>query len=414
MKKLPSIIWLLSGGLFFVGAGQAVVFITIPPLARDLGLTEIQIGTIFASSALAWMIFSPYWGRLSDRIGRKVVVLVGLLGCAVSLILFSTALNMGTSNILLGWKLLAVLILARMINGVLGSATRPAAGAWIADVTDLNERSAGYGRLNSGFSLGRIVGPAMAGFLLLVSHTLPFYIFSLGLLLMALVLVRQPIKSKILKFKKEESKLKLFDDSVWPFIAVAACMGLCNATLVQTSSFYFQDIITPEASNPITFASIGFMFVAFGSLVGQLLVADKLRISPGSLVRYGTLVSAISLFCIFLSHSLTAIYISLFLVGFGQGTQSTGLSAALSLSVGQENQGKANGFMGMIMPIGHVVSPLVVMPLYMVSPEYPYLLGSCIMFLMLIFIQINSRHKWIRKKGYRQVNLSSNQAVEEA
>ena len=53
MKKLPSIIWFLSGGLFFVGAGQAVVFITIPPLARDLGLTEIQTGTIFASSALA-------------------------------------------------------------------------------------------------------------------------------------------------------------------------------------------------------------------------------------------------------------------------------------------------------------------------------------------------------------------------
>ena len=162
MKKLTSIIWFLSGGLFFVGAGQAVVFITIPPLARDLGLTEIQTGTIFASSALAWMIFSPYWGRLSDRIGRKTVVLVGLLGCALSLILFSTALNMGTSNILLGWKLLAVLIIARMVNGILGSATRPAAGAWIADVTDLNERSAGYGRLNSGFSAGRIVGPAIA------------------------------------------------------------------------------------------------------------------------------------------------------------------------------------------------------------------------------------------------------------
>ena len=119
MKKLPSIIWLLSGGLFFVGAGQSVVFITIPPLARDLGLSEIQTGSIFASSALAWMLFSPYWGKLSDRIGRKIVVLVGLLGCALSLILFSSALTLGTSNILFGWKLLAVLILARMVNGIL-------------------------------------------------------------------------------------------------------------------------------------------------------------------------------------------------------------------------------------------------------------------------------------------------------
>ena len=47
------------------------IFITIPPLARDLGLSEIQIGSIFASSALAWMILSLFWGKLSDRIGRK-------------------------------------------------------------------------------------------------------------------------------------------------------------------------------------------------------------------------------------------------------------------------------------------------------------------------------------------------------
>ena len=176
MRKLPSIVWLLSSGLFFVGAGQAVVFITIPPLARDLGLSEIQTGIIFASSALAWMVFSPYWGKLSDRIGRKLIVVIGLLGCACSLILFSSALTLGTSEILIGWKLLAILILARMINGILGSATRPGAGAWVADVTNLEERGAGYGRLNSGFSAGRIVGPAIAGFLLVISYTLPFYI----------------------------------------------------------------------------------------------------------------------------------------------------------------------------------------------------------------------------------------------
>ena len=61
MSKLPSIIWLLSGGLFFVGAGQSVVFITIPPLARDLGLSEVETGSIFAVSALAWMLRRPNW-----------------------------------------------------------------------------------------------------------------------------------------------------------------------------------------------------------------------------------------------------------------------------------------------------------------------------------------------------------------
>ncbi len=413
MKKLPSIIWLLSGGLFFVGAGQSVVFITIPPLARDLGLSEIQTGSIFASSALAWMLFSPYWGKLSDRIGRKIVVLVGLLGCALSLILFSSALTLGTSNILFGWKLLAVLILARLINGILGSATRPAAGAWIADVTSLDERGGGYGRLNSGFSAGRIVGPALAGFLLLISYTLPFYIFSLGLLITTLVLLKRPGGNKDPKVLAEKGNLKMFDNRVWPFLLVGACLGLCNAALVQTTSFYFQDVITPSAANPITFASIGFMLAAFGSILGQLLIADRLRISPGSLLRYGTLISGISFLGISQSDSLTSIYISLLLFGLGQGTLGTGLAAALSLSVGHTNQGKANGFMGMTMPIGHVISPFIAMPLYMISPEYPYLLGCTAMFMTLIFVQVNVRHKWIRHKGYRKVTLDPNQSVEE-
>ena len=413
MKKLPPIIFLLSGGLFFVGAGQSVVFITIPPLARDLGLSEVQTGIIFASSAFAWMVFSPYWGKLSDRIGRKLVVLIGLLGCALSLVLFSTALTLGTSNTLLGWKLLTVLILARMINGILGSATRPASGAWIADVTDPEERGGGYGRLNSGFSAGRIVGPAIAGFLLLISYTLPFYIFSLGLLLTTLVLLKQPGGNKDSKVSLEKGDLKLFDDRVWPFLLVGACLGVCNAALVQTTSFYFQDVITPSAPNPITYASMGFMVAAFGSILGQLLIADRLRISPGSLLRYGVLICGLSFLGISQSDSLTSIYISLFLSGFGQGILSTGIAAAISLSVGPKNQGKANGFMGMIMPIGHVISPLVAMPLYMISPEYPYFLGSSAMFMMLLFIHVNSRHKWIRDKGYRRVSLEPPQSVEE-
>ena len=414
MNKLPSIIWLLSGGLFFVGAGQSVVFITIPPLARDLGLSEVETGSIFAISALAWMLFSPYWGKLSDQLGRKIIVIVGLLGCAVSLILFSSALSLGTSGILLGWKLLVVLILARMINGVLGSATRPGSGAWVADVTNQEQRSAGFGRLNAGFSAGRIAGPAIAGFLLVFSYTLPFYIFSIGLLLISVMLLKQPSAELNKKEEALVSDLKLTDSRVWPFLIIGISLGICNAALVQTSSFYFLDVIVPSAPNPIAYASVGFMLAAFGSIIGQLLIADKLRVSPGSLIRYGTFLMAVALLCISFSKTLNLIYFSLFLFGLGQGTQSTGLSAALSLSVGKHHQGKANGFMGMVIPVGHIFSPVIAMPLYMVSPNYPYLLGFLVMLFSLLFIQFNRQHKWIRKKSYKRVKLEETQSLEEA
>ena len=79
-----------------------------------------------------------------------------------------------------------------------------------------------------------------------------------------------------------------------------------------------------------------------------------------------------------------------------------GISSSLSLSVGKEYQGVAGGFLGMVIPIGHVISPLISMPLYMLNPSLPYLLGAALMLLASIFIFFNKRHKWIRDKNYRE------------
>ena len=176
-EKLPNTIWILAAGLLCVGAGQTLVFITIPPVARDLGLTEVQIGSIFATSAVAWMILSPVWGKLSDSIGRKKVVTVGLLGFAISLMLFSFTISLGQEGFFTGYVLLFLLISARLLNGIFGSATRPSSGGWIADISSIESRSRAFARLDSGFSMGRILGPAIAGILLLISYTAPFFFF---------------------------------------------------------------------------------------------------------------------------------------------------------------------------------------------------------------------------------------------
>ncbi len=70
----------LKFGLFTVGLGQSFVFVLVPPLARDLGLTEIQTSSIFAISAVAWALTSAFWGRASDKYGRRNIAILGLLG----------------------------------------------------------------------------------------------------------------------------------------------------------------------------------------------------------------------------------------------------------------------------------------------------------------------------------------------
>jgi|TARA_B110000305_G_scaffold11927_1_gene11277 MFS family permease len=408
LKKLPSGIWILSLGLLCVGAGQSVVFITIPPLVRDLGLTEIQIGSIFASSALAWMFLSPYWGKLSDKIGRKRVVIIGLFGFAVSLILFSLAISLGREGVLHGTILFTILIAARLINGMFGSATRPAAGAWVADITNPEERSRAFARLDSGFSMGRIFGPAVAGFLLLVSYTAPFYLFASMALIVILLITKQKAYKGNSDLTGTNTSIKATSKEVWPFLVVSAAFGICNAALVQTSSFYFQDVITSGAENYIALASVGFMLSALGILTGQLLVADRMQTSPGSLIRLGSLFLCVSLVGIGFSSSLTQVYIALYFYGIGGGMLGPGISSSLSLSVGKDNQGAASGFLGMVIPVGHVISPLLAMPLYMVLPSAPYFLGAIIMLVAMIFIVTNKRHLWVRNKEYKkQFNSAS-------
>ena len=80
----------LKFGLFSVGLGQSFAFVLVPPLARDLGLSEIQTSTIFAISAVAWAITSASWGRASDKLGRRNIAVIGLIGYSISIIALIT------------------------------------------------------------------------------------------------------------------------------------------------------------------------------------------------------------------------------------------------------------------------------------------------------------------------------------
>ena len=88
----------LKFGLFTVGLGQSFVFVLVPPLARDLGLTEIQTSSIFAISAVAWALTSAFWGRASDKYGRRNIAILGLLGYGISLIALITPLFLAKNN----------------------------------------------------------------------------------------------------------------------------------------------------------------------------------------------------------------------------------------------------------------------------------------------------------------------------
>ncbi|HYT58783.1 MAG TPA: MFS transporter [Haliangiales bacterium] len=163
MKKPSVLIIFLTVFIDLIGFG--IVLPLLPIYSKSFGAAGWQIGLLMASYSVMQFIFAPVWGRLSDRIGRRPVLLVSTAGAAVSYSVF--ALGSG----LTGQLALVVLLVSRMFAGICG-ANITVAQAYIADITPLEERSKRMGLIGMAFGLGFILGPALSS-MSLSGFTLP-------------------------------------------------------------------------------------------------------------------------------------------------------------------------------------------------------------------------------------------------
>jgi MFS family permease len=403
-EKPDKSIWYLAAAIACIGAGQSTIFILIPAEVRSLGFNEFEVGIIFSISALAWMFFSPFWGSLSDKFGRKWIFLLGIFGFSISMILFAAIISAATLNLIPFALILPLLIITRLINGLLGSAVRPAAGGRIADLTSPETRAAGFARFDAGWQMGVVAGPILIGVLLSVFNNnlfIPFlFIALLGISLGFYNFFQMGVSDQQFHEEKIESqkKISLFDSRVWPSLVVASFMGLSNAGLVLTSSIFVKDVILTNQSEVYSTVAVGFSIVALASMFSQLVIVQNYRINPLSLIKWGLLIVFLGFFLLSQASSIPGLYLGLMLKGLGMGLARAGNVTMLSLSVSKSEQGTANGLLNMVFPIGHILVPVVIMPLYIISPEIPYILLSTLAILLIIFILLNQKKYFIVEK----------------
>ena len=151
MKKSPLVILFFTVLLDLIGFG--IVLPLLPTYARQLGASPVMIGLIAAIYSSMQFVFSPIWGKLSDKIGRRPVMLSSIFLAAISYAFFSRAVS------------IPLLILARALSGI-GSANISAAQASITDLTDSQSRSGAMGMLGAAFGIGFIIGPLIGGVLM--------------------------------------------------------------------------------------------------------------------------------------------------------------------------------------------------------------------------------------------------------
>ena len=376
----------LKFGLFTVGLGQSFVFVLVPPLARDLGLSEIQTSSIFAISALAWATTSAFWGRTSDKYGRRNIAILGLVGYSISLIALITPLFLAQKNLLNVTLLFPALVLGRLINGLVGSATRPASFAYIADITSKDNRTVKFARLESSFLLGTVAGPLVGGFLFLISNETPFYVFS-GLAFIAAIGIYRKLDSVTKKKNtvKKLNKINWYSSSIWPFLAFAAVLSLCQASLLQSIGFYITDLYS-DFDNLPTLISMTFALLSISTIVSQYIFTDAFPMNNFNLLLFGTLLLIFSYFTMAFYQTISVYYLSIIVLGFGFGMTRPALASSLSLAQSPENQGSAAGYLGSVIPIGHMTTPFIAMPIYSINPAYLYYFSSVLCITLIIFI----------------------------
>ncbi len=376
----------LKFGLFTVGLGQSFVFVLVPPLARGLGLSEIQTSSIFAISALAWATTSAFWGRTSDKYGRRNIAILGLVGYSISLIALITPLFLAQKNLLSVTLLFPALVLGRLINGLVGSATRPASFAYIADITSKDNRTVKFARLESSFLLGTVAGPLVGGFLFLISNETPFYVFS-GLAFIAAIGIYRKLDSVTKKKNtvKKLNKINWYSSTIWPFLAFAAVLSLCQASLLQSIGFYITDLFSDFDNLPILI-SMTFALLSISTIVSQYIFTDAFPMNNFNLLLFGTLLLIFSYFTMAFYQTISVYYLSIIVLGFGFGMTRPALASSLSLAQSPENQGSAAGYLGSVIPIGHMTTPFIAMPIYSINPAYLYYFSSVLCITLIVFI----------------------------
>lgn len=396
--RIPRAFLTLFLCLICVGLGQSMLFAILPPAARALGLSPFQVSTIFAASATIWVFVSPMWGRRSDVMGRRPVILIGLLGFAVSMVLLASMIQIGLAGILPAVVVYPLMVASRCVFALFGSGTGPASQAYVADRTDPIDRPAGLALLNAAFALGQTFGPAMGALLSLVSLLFPLYASAaLAVVSGAVIWFLLPEDGPPMKASAAgQRKLSFRDRRVVPFFLLDCCVQAVRATTTITLAFFLQDKLGLGAAQTARYAGIGFSVQALAGLFSQLIVVQRIRPTARQMIDVGIPISLLGCILLVLRGPYAVDLAAMAALGVGLGLLRPGSSAGASLSVEPEEQGAVAGLSGAIGVTGNIFGPLLGTGLYSVTPLAPFLLNALVMALALVFVRVNKRIRRLR------------------
>jgi len=369
-KKMLVAIFLI---VFIDLLGFSLILPQLPYYAESFGATQAVTGLLVASYAAAQLIGAPLLGRLSDRLGRRPVLLLSVAGTIMGFLLLGFAPALGKSLAPLlglasaGPLIIATLFFSRLLAGLTGG-NITVAQAYIADVTDEQNRAKGLGLIGAAFGLGFIIGPAAGGILSQWGYSVPAFtaagvatlnFFAIFFLLPESLTAerREEIdQRKRLPFTINALVDVLRRPIVGPLLHVRFFYGLGFATFQGIFALYTQAIGLSAQTTGYILGYVGLISVIVqGVLIGRL----TKRFRENWLIITGLWVMAASLLAWAFTAKLWVLLVVILPLALAGGVLNTVLQSAISKSVHRDEVGGILGIAGSLEALTRVIAPSV-------------------------------------------------------
>lgn len=369
-KKQALTLTILLSNLFIAFLGIGLVIPVLPTIMNELNITGSVVGYMVAAFAITQLIVSPIAGRLVDRIGRKIMIVVGLIIFGLSELLF----GMG--------RTIEILFVSRMLGGVSAAFIMPAVTAFIADITTMAQRPKALGYMSAAISTGFIIGPGLGGFLAEFGTRIPFYAAGiLGFLaaLLSFTLLKEPTRA----MDDTETAPSILSSTKRIF----SPLYFIAFVLIFVLSFglaAFESLFSLFVDHKFAFTPSDIAIIITGSgIIGalaQLLLFDWLTKKMGEInvIRYSLILSAVLTFAMtMVSHYFAILFVTFFIfVGFDLIRPA--VTSYLSKIAGNE-QGFVGGMNSMFTSLGNIFGPIIGGMLFDIDLNYPYYFATIVL-----------------------------------
>lgn len=384
--KSPKFLIFLIVFVNFLGYG--IVFPILPLLTVEYGGDPIISGVLIAIFSLMQVISMPILGRLSDRYGRRPLLLFSLWGTVVSFAM------MGLTHSIF-W-----LLVARIIDGISGG-NISIASAYIADITDKKDRAGGMGVLAAGISLGFIIGPLWGGFFSGISLSAPFIAATI-LTIISVILTQfflpESLSKKEFIYEKKHFQFSqvwnnIFHTKMFIFYMMFMLIFWAQSGVFTTISLFGKDVLN------LSVGKVSLIF-AFGGILSAVIqgfgIGKVVKIVGEEKLLIISSVIAVAGFSV-MSYSHTAILLvfGMIVLSVGNSYITPVVQSLVSERSSAHEQGGVMGIMQSYGSVGRIFGPITAGFIYeKVSPFSPSIMGAVIMCMIFILsIKILARGK---------------------